>query len=174
MIKLPFHLDGFVPFHIISLARSATNCTPSGMKYEVWDIIGSLQHFSNYFRGPSSFAIFHFDNNFHHHFNSYEYGKANNRVCSHVLRVPRELFVQKTLIVLLPSNLLGLIVNRLPESPLTHLSPTTSWLSLLVLKFWRCHSFQVLGLRTSSVQQSSLLCKLYVSYFIWPVGIVLC
>ena len=74
-------------------------------------ITGSLKHFSNYSQAYSSFAIFHLGNSFRHHLDSYEYGRASNSVSSQVLRIVRELFIQKTLIVLFPSNFVDLVVD---------------------------------------------------------------
>ena len=71
-----------------------------------------LQHFRYYSRGTSSFASFHLGDSFHHHLNIYMYGRVNNRVSSQVLRIPRKFFIQKPLIVLFPSNFLGLLVKR--------------------------------------------------------------
>ena len=93
--------DGTIPYHVI--------CKVSDQLYT--SITGSLQHFINYSRGSHRFAIFHLDNSFRHHFDSYVYGRANGSVRSQVLRIPREFFIQKTLILLFPSNFLGLAVN---------------------------------------------------------------
>ena len=81
--------DGTIFYHVISKVSDQSYTS----------ITGSLQHFSNYSRGISSFAIFHLHSSFRHHFDCYEYGRANsnNRVSSQVLKIPRELLIQKEL-----------------------------------------------------------------------------
>ena len=68
----PVRLDGTISYHVISKV--------SNQRYT--SITTSLQHLHNYSWGSSSFAIFHLDNSFCHHFDSYEYGRANNGVSS--------------------------------------------------------------------------------------------
>ena len=87
-----------VPFLIISFARSAVNRTP--VSPETFNILATI---------PEVLAALLF-------FIliialAFEHGRANNRVNSQVHRIPRELFIQTTLMVLSPSNLLGLVAN---------------------------------------------------------------
>ena len=110
--------DGVISYHVISKV--------SNQPYT--RINGSLQHLSNGSQGSSSFAIFHLDNSFCHYLNSYEYGRANNSISSQVLR-KRTLHSENVYSVV--SKQPSSSIERLPESSLTHLSATTSWLSLL-------------------------------------------
>ena len=104
MMKLSSQSDGMTPFLTMSLARSATNLAP--VSPDAFSISATIPE------GPAAFASFHLGDSFHHHLNIYMYGRANYRVSSQVLRIPRKLFIQKPLIVLCPSNLLGLVVKR--------------------------------------------------------------
>ena len=92
------------PFLTMSLARSATNLAP--VSPDAFSISATIPE------GPTAFASFHLGDSFHHDLNIYMYGRANNRVSSQVLRIPRKLFIQKPLIVLFPRNFLGLVVKR--------------------------------------------------------------
>ena len=98
----PIRWNDTISYHVIGKV-SDQPCT---------SITRCLQHFCYYSRGTSSFVSFHLGDSFHHHLNIYMYGRANNRVSSQVLRIPRKLFIQKPLIVLFPSNFLGLVVKR--------------------------------------------------------------
>ena len=101
----PDRSDGTICYHVIS--KVTNQLYTSSTK--------SLQHFSNYFQGLTAFPFFiliiAFATISIGSFISRVW-RANNRVSSHVLRFPRELFIQKTLIVLFPSKFIGLVVNK--------------------------------------------------------------
>ena len=102
-MKLSSQSDGMTPFLTMSLARSATNLAP--VSPDAFSISATIPE------GPAALPV-HLGDSFHHHPNIYMYGRANNRVSSQVLKIPRKLLIQKPLIVLFPSNFLGLVVKR--------------------------------------------------------------
>ena len=104
VMKLSSQSDGMTRFLTMSLARSATNLAP--VSPDAFSISTTISE------GPAGFATFHLGDSIHHHLDIYMYGRANNRVSSQVLRIPRKLFIQKLLTVLFPSNFLGLVVKR--------------------------------------------------------------
>ena len=123
-MKLSSQSDGMTPFLTMSLARSPDASISATIP-----------------EGPAAFASFHLGDNFHHHLNIYM--RANNRVSSQVLRIPRKLFIQKPLIVLFPSNFGSLSKESLPESSFTHLSISLLFSSLAFAYLVKYNSLEI-------------------------------
>ena len=108
MIKLSSQSDGMTPFLTMSLARSATNLAP--VSPDAFSISTTIPE------GPAALLVFILVIAFTTISTSICMGGGggggNNRVSSQVLRISRKLSIQKLLIVLFPSNFLGLVVKR--------------------------------------------------------------
>ena len=167
MMKLSSQSDGMTPFLTMSLARSATNLAP--VSPDAFSISATIPE------GPAALPVFILVIAFTTISTSIWEGQQQGQQSG-----PQD--SKKTL----HSEAAHSVVSKQLSWPccqkrgypshLWHIchQPHLGCLFSIVLQFWRCRPSQVLGLKTSSLQRSSLQCKLFISHFVWPVGIVLC